>query len=85
MKKLLLIGCSAFLFSGCMTSRFVTTQTWVGDETLYVAYTQYDDQIITQSFESKVLRCVRESDNKLKCGDENELNALLNKGSATAK
>lgn len=88
MKKLILAGMamvSVAALSGCSTARFVTARSWVGGDTLYVAYTQFDQQILTSSFEAKVLRCNRQADNSLTCADEADLNALLNKDSATAK
>lgn len=86
MKKLLIATGAAVIFSsGCMTARFVTTQTWVGNETLFVAYTEWNEQLLSNSFESKILRCVRQEDNALKCEDEKEVNDLLNEGSSTKK
>jgi hypothetical protein len=85
MKRLILIGLSMLSLSGCLTARFVTAETWAGGDTLYVAYTEMDKKILSETFEAKVLRCKREADNSLKCTEETQVNTLLNKDSATAK
>jgi hypothetical protein len=84
MKKLL-IACGALIaMSGCVNAKFVTARTWVGGDTLYVAYTDYNKGIFTSTFDAKVLRCNRQQNNALQCVDEQELNALLNEGNAAA-
>jgi hypothetical protein len=85
MKKLLIAALALSAFSGCVTARFVTARTWVGNDTLYVAYTEYQRIIISETFEAKLLRCNRQPDNALTCGPEDQVNTLLNAGSATAK
>lgn len=85
MKNAILCGLFLASLSGCGTARFVTARTWVGGEKLYVAYTQRDFNPFSSTFEAKVLRCDRQPDNRLACGDEAQLNGLLNAGSATRK
>lgn len=84
MKKLLIAGMALASLSGCMTSRFVTARTWVGSDTLYVAYTEWTKQVFSQTFEAKLLRCNRTPENALTCVDEQQVNTLLNQGSSTA-
>lgn len=85
MRKLLLAGLALMSLSGCMTSRFVTSRLWVGGDTQYVAYTEWNKSLFTQSFEAKLLRCNRQADNALTCSDEAQVNSLLNAGSATSR
>jgi hypothetical protein len=84
MRKAFTLLLAAFALAGCtQTTRFVTARTWLGDDTLYVAYTQWDKGFMTSSYTAKVLRCNRQPDNGLQCVDEEQLNQLLNEGSAT--
>jgi hypothetical protein len=85
MKKIFLAVLALTSLSGCMTARWVTARTWVGGDTLYVAYTEYQKVFLSQSFEAKVLHCNRQADNALMCTDETQLNTMLNAGSASAK
>lgn len=85
MKKLIVSALALAALSGCGTARFVTARTWVGGDTLYVAYTEHEKQIFSQTFEAKVLRCNRQPDNGLACTEEAQLNQLLNMGSSTSK
>lgn len=85
MKKLIISALAFASLTGCVTARFVTARTWVGGDTLYVAYTEYEKVFISESFEAKLLRCNRQPDNALVCSPEDQVNALLNKGSSTAK
>lgn len=84
MKKLL-IACGALVaMSGCLNAKFVTARTWVGGDTLYVAYTDYNKTLFSSTYDAKVLRCNRQANNALQCSDEQQLNTLLNAGSSTA-
>lgn len=85
MKKLLLMSLVAVGVSGCAQARFVTAQTWVGSDTLYVAHTEWEKKLFSQTYEAKLLRCNRQADNALTCVDEEQVNRLLNEGSSTAK
>ncbi len=85
MKKLATIALMFTTLSGCATARFVTARTWVGADTLYVAYTEYEKRIFTETFEAKLLRCNRQPDNALQCTPEEQVNALLNAGSSSKK
>jgi hypothetical protein len=65
--------------SGCSsTKRFVTTKTWFGGDTLFVAYTEQKTGFMSSSFEAKVLSCKRGTDNGLVCSDQAEINRFLN-------
>ncbi len=85
MKKMMLAAMALASLSGCMTARFVTARTWVGSDTLYIAYTEWNKVFLSQTFEAKVIHCNRQPNNALMCTDEVQLNQLLNAGSATAK
>ncbi|MBL9039339.1 MAG: hypothetical protein JNG84_12545, partial [Archangium sp.] len=83
MKKTLIIAALALSsLSGCVTMRFVTARTWVGSDTLYVAYTEYEKVVFSESFEAKLLRCNRQPDNALACTPEEQVNQLLNEGNS---
>lgn len=85
MKKLFLMTVAAVALSGCSTTRFVTAQTWMGGDTLYVAYTEWNKTLFTSTYEAKLLRCNRAQDNGMTCVDEQQVNALLNEGNSAAR
>ena len=82
MKKILISALAFTALSGCMTARWVTAKTWVGNDTLYVAYTEWNRVFLAQSYEAKLLRCNRTPDNVLACQAEEQVNALLNDGNS---
>lgn len=84
MKKIF-FGVMAFsALSGCMNMKFVTARTWVGGDTMYVAYTDYNKMLFSSTTDARVLRCNRTASNVLACADEKQLGDLLNAGSSTA-
>ncbi|MEW6429956.1 MAG: hypothetical protein AB1730_00500 [Myxococcota bacterium] len=84
MKKLILAAGAFLALSGCVNAKFVTARTWVGGDTLYVAYTDYNKTVFSSTYDARVLRCNRQPSNALQCVDEQQLTALLNEGSSTA-
>lgn len=84
MKKILIAAVALMGLAGCSTTRFVTTQTWVGADTLYVAYTEYTQMIFSSTFDAKVMKCLRAQSNAMACSPEDQINKLLNEGSWTA-
>jgi hypothetical protein len=84
MKKILIACGALFAFSGCVNAKYVTARTWVGGDTLYVAYTDYNKKVFSSTYEAKVIRCNRQPSNALQCVDEAQLNALLNEGNTDA-
>lgn len=85
MKNIVTAALVLVAFGGCVNQRFVTARTWMGTDRLYVAYTEYEKKFLSESFEAKVLRCDRASNNQLQCNEEQQLNQVLNEGSSTAK
>lgn len=62
------------LASGCGTAkRFITVTHWHGADTLYMAYSEDDG-----GYAAKVLKCHREADNALKCGEQQTVGAVIN-------
>ena len=65
--------------TGCgATTRFVTTKTWFGNDTVFVAYTEAKTGLIGGTYEAKVMSCKRQPDNSLKCEEQPEVNKFLN-------
>ena len=84
MKRLLLAAGALLALSGCVNAKFVTARTWVGGDTLYVAYTDWNKGVFSNTYDAKVLRCNRQPNNALTCTDEAQLNAMLNEGNTDA-
>lgn len=84
MKKVIFAAGALLALSGCVNAKFVTARTWVGGDTLYVAYTDYNKTVFSSTYDARVLRCNRQPSNALQCVDEQQLNALLNEGNTDA-
>ncbi len=84
MKKTLFGLLALVAVSGCMNIKFVTARTWVGGDTLYVAYTDYNKVIFSSTYDAKVLKCLRAQNNAMACSPEEQINKLLNEGSWTS-
>ena len=73
-KLLLAVPAIALLSTGCApTMRMVTATHWTNGDTMYMAYAEKVGMDITP----KIQKCARQSDNKLACSDQAQINPLL--------
>lgn len=72
MALLPVVAASLLTVVGCATApRFVSETYWAGSDHLYIAYTEGG------LAGSRITKCSRGPDNKLICGDQKDVNFLL--------
>ena len=77
--KSLAVLALALAVSGCsQTRRYITAQKWEGGDKMYVGYTQVTKSFFSSSYDSRVLRCNRQSNNALQCQEEKDVSRYLN-------
>ena len=81
--KSLAVLALALAVSGCsQTRRYITAQKWEGGDKMYVGYTQLQERNFilfkTSTYDSRVLRCNRQSNNALQCQEEKDVSRYLN-------
>lgn len=69
------------LLGGCTrTARYVTAQTWFGQDEFYVATSEVSGNILAQSWTAQVITCEHQQGHSLVCKPQQDLNQYLNAG-----
>lgn len=78
MNRIVIAALAAAALTGCGTARFITTQTWFGEDHLYVATSEVKQSLFSASWTANVISCAHQADHSLVCTQQTELNNFLN-------